>query len=99
LCNGGIIPELDSKESVLRLRHKTTWTAFLKVLDFSVTFKDRTYTLIAQYVPVNILIEQPGIFCLVENKNRLKNNSLASMRWIKPPHKQSPTQMMVFALL
>ncbi|KAG2048097.1 hypothetical protein BDR06DRAFT_838348, partial [Suillus hirtellus] len=72
---------------------------FLQALNFSVTLKDKTYTLIAQYVSINLLIECPGLLRLVEGKNHLEDNSLVSMHWIKPPHKCLPTQMMAFAIL
>ncbi|KAG1764851.1 hypothetical protein EDD22DRAFT_766551, partial [Suillus occidentalis] len=99
LRNGGIITELDSEETVTQLRHPTARKAFLQALNFSVTLKDRTYTLVAQYVPVNLLIERPGLLRLIEGKNHLEDDSLASMRWIKPPHKRSPTQTMAFATI
>jgi len=50
-------------------------------------------------VCTNLLIERPGLLRLVEGKNHLDDNSLASMRWIKPPHKWPPKQTMVFAPL
>jgi hypothetical protein len=99
LRNGGIITELDSEETVTQLRHPTARKAFLQALNFSVTLKDQTYTLVAQYVPVNLLIERPGLLRLIEGKNHLEDDLLASMRWIKPPHKRSPTQTMAFATI
>ncbi|KAG1817163.1 uncharacterized protein BJ212DRAFT_1480392 [Suillus subaureus] len=99
LCNGGLIMELDSEETVLRLQDSTTRKKLIQALEFSVTFKDRTYTLVAQFIPINLLIEQPSLLHLVEGKNRLDDNLLASMRWIKPLHKRPPSQTMAFALL
>ncbi|KAG2739628.1 hypothetical protein P692DRAFT_201652946, partial [Suillus brevipes Sb2] len=94
LRNGGIIIELDSEETMARLRDNATRKKFLHALNYSVTFKDRTYTLVAQYVPTNLLVERPGLLRLVEGKNHLADNSLATMRWIKPPNKRPPGQMM-----
>ncbi|KAG1736665.1 uncharacterized protein EDB91DRAFT_1005377, partial [Suillus paluster] len=99
LQNRGLIVELDSEEMVIRLKDNHTQKKFLQALNFSVTFKDQTYTLVVQYVPINLLIEQPGLLRLVEGKNLLEVNSLISMCWIKPPHKHPPTQMMAFTLL
>ncbi|KAG1777028.1 hypothetical protein EV702DRAFT_954489, partial [Suillus placidus] len=92
LRNGGLIVELDSELTLIRLREINARKRFLQALDNSVIFKDRTYTLVIQYVPVNILIERTGLLRLIEGKNQLADNSLASMRWIKPPHKRPPGQ-------
>ncbi|KAG0692195.1 hypothetical protein DFH29DRAFT_818025, partial [Suillus ampliporus] len=97
--NGGLMAELDSEEMVQGLKDNTIRKRFLQALNFTVTFKDRTFALVVQYVPVNLLIERPGLLRLIEGKNRLDNNSLISMRWIKPPHKRPPRQLMAFALL
>jgi hypothetical protein len=97
--NGGLIVELDSELTLTRLRELNTRKRFLQALDNSVMFKDRTYTLVLQYVPVNTLIECTGLLRLMEGKNQLTDNSLASMRWINPPHKRPPGQTMAFALL
>ncbi|KAG1840200.1 hypothetical protein DFJ58DRAFT_640250, partial [Suillus subalutaceus] len=94
LRNGGLIIELDSEATVNRLKVEATQQRFLQALDSSVIFKDRTYTLVVQYIPVNLLIERTGLLRLVEQKNHLETNSLISMHWIKPPHKRPPGQMM-----
>lgn len=99
LRNGGLIVELDSELTLTRLQEHNTRKRFLQALDNSVIFKDRTYTLVLQYVPVNVLINRTGLLRLMEGKNQLADNSLASMRWIKPPHKRPPGQTMAFALL
>ncbi|KIK33068.1 hypothetical protein CY34DRAFT_29868, partial [Suillus luteus UH-Slu-Lm8-n1] len=88
LRNGGLIIELDSEHTVHKLKDHTTRKTFLHALENSVLFKDRTYTLVVQYIPVNLLIECPGLLRLIEKKNHLENEALVSMRWIKPPHKR-----------
>ncbi|KAG1794887.1 uncharacterized protein HD556DRAFT_1212846, partial [Suillus plorans] len=94
LRNGGLIIELDSEHTANKLKDPATRKTFLQALNNAVLFKDRTYTLVVQYIPVNLLIERPGLLRLIEKKNHLEDEALISMRWIKPPHKRPPGQQM-----
>ncbi|KAG2741122.1 hypothetical protein P692DRAFT_20752677, partial [Suillus brevipes Sb2] len=48
LRNRGLIIELDSEETITRLQDNAIRKKLLHALNYSVTFKDRTYTLVAQ---------------------------------------------------
>jgi hypothetical protein len=99
LRNGGLMVEMDSEETANRLKNSEDRNKFLKALDHAVTIKDRTYTVIVQYLPIHMQIDRPGLLRLIESKNELEDNSLISMRWVKPPNKRTPGQLMAFASL
>ena len=80
LRNGGLIVEIDSEETVNSLKDAVTRKRFLHALEFSVTFKDRSFALVVRYIPVNLLIERQGLLRLIEGENHLDDNSLISMR-------------------
>ncbi|KAG2051096.1 hypothetical protein BDR06DRAFT_860272, partial [Suillus hirtellus] len=67
--------------------------------DTAVSFRKCTYTLVLEYLPIQLQIENDGFLQHVENENGLPINSLANIRWIKPPTRQTQEQWKAFALL
>ena len=97
--NGGIIIELDNEHIAEWLRTPTGQSELVKQLDSSVSFRNRTYPIVVEYLPIQTQIEQEGFLRQVEHENTLPPESLASIRWIKAPTRRSKEQRKAFALL
>lgn len=73
--------------------------ALVKQLDNTVSFRPRTYPIVAEYLPIHLQIDKEDFSRRVEIDNYLPEHSISSIRWIKPPHCRSDTQRKAFALL
>ncbi|KAG2066789.1 hypothetical protein BDR04DRAFT_992413, partial [Suillus decipiens] len=99
LQNGGLIVELESKSLASWLNNPTGRNALESHLDTTVLFCQRHYLLILEYLPIHLQIEQENFLCHAENENNIPENSLASIKWIKPPSKCSAEQHKAFVQL
>ena len=54
--------------------------------------KDRTVSVLAEFVPIEFSPDAPGESNKIERDSGFKENSILDMRWIKPPQKHSPGQ-------
>ncbi|KAG2061007.1 hypothetical protein BDR06DRAFT_1049074 [Suillus hirtellus] len=99
LCNGGVIVELENEELAFWLCDLVGRTLLEGQFDTAVSFCKRTYTLVLEYLPIQLQIENDEFLRHIEHKNDLPTNSLASVRWIKPPTRRMQEQRKAFALL
>lgn len=99
LHNGGLIIELDSENLANWLRSPVGRLALESHLDSTAYIRDRTYAIVAQYLPIALDVTREDFPRLIERDNHLPPNSIASIRWIKPPQRRSPEQCFVFALM
>lgn len=99
LRNGGIIVELETESLAKWLNNQPGRSALENHLDISVSFRQRQYPLVLEYLPIQMQIEQDDFLRQIEQENQLETNTLASIRWIKPPTKRSAEQRKAFALL
>ncbi|KAH7902848.1 hypothetical protein BJ138DRAFT_975894, partial [Hygrophoropsis aurantiaca] len=97
--NGGIILELDRPESVTWIKSQDVRGAFIKALDSSVSFRDRSYAIIVPFVPLEVRPELDATLRALEAENSLSPGSLVSMRWIKPATRRNPQQRCAHAML
>ncbi|KAJ8580391.1 hypothetical protein M405DRAFT_686816, partial [Rhizopogon salebrosus TDB-379] len=97
--NGSLVIELDNESLANWLRSATGRAALEKQLDLAVTLRDRTHPVVIQFLPVTWDIYREDFLRRVEKENSLSANSLASIRWIKPPHRRTTEQSKAFALL
>ena len=97
--NGGIIIELDNEHIADWLRTPAGQLELVKQLDSSVSFRNRTYPIVIEYLPIQTQIEQEGFLRQIEHANTLPLDSLASIRWIKAPTHRLKEQRKAFALL
>jgi hypothetical protein len=99
LCNGGIIVELDNEHLASWLQDSTGRSLMEGQFDTAVSFFKRTFTLVLEYLPIQLQIENDGFLQHVENKNNLPADSLATIRWIKSPNHRTQEQQKAFAML
>jgi hypothetical protein len=99
LRNGGIIVELESEALALWLNNPAGKAALESNLDITVSFRRRTYPIVLEYLPIQTQVENENFTKLVEQENNLPPNTIASIRWIKPPTKCSAEQRKAFALM
>jgi hypothetical protein len=99
LRNGGLVVELESEHLTLWLG-STEGRALLEGhFDSAVSFRNRTFPIVLEYLPIHMQIEQTEFLRKIEEENRLPTDTLSSIRWIKPPLHHSQTQRKTFALL
>ncbi|KIK41500.1 hypothetical protein CY34DRAFT_761526 [Suillus luteus UH-Slu-Lm8-n1] len=99
LCNGGIVVELEM-ESLVSWLGSIEGRALLEgQLGSSVLFRNRTYPIVLEYLPIHMQLEQNNFLCKIKQENHLPTDSLSSIRWIKPPLCRSQAQCKAFTLL
>lgn len=99
LRNGGLVAELESESLAKWLNNPSGRDALENHLNLTVSLRQRLFSLVLEYLPIQTQIEQNDFLRRVEHENQLPANTLASIRWIKPPMKRSSAQRKVFALL
>ncbi|KAG2050493.1 hypothetical protein BDR06DRAFT_866485, partial [Suillus hirtellus] len=99
LRNGGLIAEMESESLASWLNTMEGKTALVSNLDISVSFRHRTYPIVLEYLPVQLQLDDAGFPTQVEQENNLPPDTIASIRWIKPPTKRSAEQRKAFALM
>ncbi|TDL13811.1 hypothetical protein BD410DRAFT_704868, partial [Rickenella mellea] len=75
------------------LKSKDVMKAFLESFGGTSIIKDRTYTIIAEFVPVTLDLENANACAEIEKDNNLPPLSILSAKWIKPVHRRSQTQV------
>ncbi|KAH7903275.1 hypothetical protein BJ138DRAFT_1020899, partial [Hygrophoropsis aurantiaca] len=97
--NGGIIMEMDRAESATWIKSTDVKLEFISALNSEITMKDRTYSILVPFVPLEVHPEQDETLRALEAENSLANGSLVSMRWIKPSTRRNPEQRCAHAML
>jgi hypothetical protein len=85
LRNGGLIIKFDNEHLAKWLRDTEGKMLLTEYLGPSTSIHGQTYPIVAQYLPINLPVEDETLLCKIEKENNLPNKSIASMRWIKPP--------------
>jgi hypothetical protein len=99
LHNGSFIIELETESLASWLRETTSKEALIAHFGNTVSFRTRTYPIVAEYLPIQLQIQDDAFLRSVEQDNNLPTNSIVSTRWIKPPQRRSATQRRAFALI
>ncbi|KAG1724571.1 uncharacterized protein EDB91DRAFT_1062758, partial [Suillus paluster] len=99
LCNGGILVELESESLASWLQDSIGRALLEEQFDTTVLFCKYTFALVLLYLPIQMQIEHEGFLRKIKNKNNLPANSLATIRWIKPPLHRTQEQRKAFAIL
>ncbi|KAG2045458.1 hypothetical protein BDR06DRAFT_1059842 [Suillus hirtellus] len=99
LCNGGLIVELDNEQLAGWLKGPTGRMLLESQLDSPACIRDRTYSIVIQFLLITYKIERDDFPRHIEAENHLPPNSIASIRWIKPPQCRTREQCTAFALL
>ncbi|OAX30833.1 hypothetical protein K503DRAFT_704746, partial [Rhizopogon vinicolor AM-OR11-026] len=90
--SGGIIVEMETEGLATWCRSPDGRTAFESHLGSPASLSNRTFPIVLQYLPTQTKIEQVGFLQLMEHENSLPENSLAAIRWIKPPLRRTSQQ-------
>jgi hypothetical protein len=95
--HGGIHFQTTTIEGVEWLKQDNTWKAFLDLFSGGGVFKDRVYSVIAEYalMAFDVKLEASGIQAL-ERVNGLAARSVKDMQWLKNPLSRQPGQQTVF---
>ncbi|TDL20954.1 hypothetical protein BD410DRAFT_702829, partial [Rickenella mellea] len=80
-------------EAAAWLKSKDVMNTFLEKFGGTSIIKNRAYTIIAEFVPVTLDLDNPEAFAQIEQDNNLPFFSILSAKWIKPVHKRSHAQV------
>jgi hypothetical protein len=98
LSHGGLLLELNSIEAVELFADQPACTAFLAKLGASAMVRARQFNTVAYYVPLTFKAGDPISMREVEETNALPTNSITATRWIEPPNRRSPRQLVGHAI-
>ncbi|KIK38823.1 hypothetical protein CY34DRAFT_90337, partial [Suillus luteus UH-Slu-Lm8-n1] len=91
LHNRSFIIELETESLASWLRETSSKEALIEHFGNTVSFRTRTYPIIAEYLPIQLQIQDDAFLRSVEQDNNLPTNSIVSTCWIKPPQCRSAT--------
>lgn len=97
LKNGGVIYEMDSKETASWIREEKE--AFMANFSGNAIVKERVVSMIAEYVPTSHTTDSPTELRKIEMESNIDTGSLVSSRWIKPIHKRKKGQLTAHTIL
>ncbi|EJD36969.1 hypothetical protein AURDEDRAFT_25106, partial [Auricularia subglabra TFB-10046 SS5] len=83
LRNGGVVYELDSKESAEWVRKPMIRSLFLQRFDPSAILRDRAHPVLLKNVPVEFDVSSTEFLRGIETANELPEHSLLGARWMK----------------
>lgn len=98
LRNGNIVMEMMNESEAQRLREDDTKQAFINKLDANATFKDRSYPIVMQFVPISFNPSKRENLANLERENGWKEGSVLTARWIKPPERRTNDQQVAHIL-
>ena len=96
--NGNIVIEMMNELAAQRLRENTVKQAFIDKLDPKAVFKDHSYTIVLQFVPVSFNPSQRANLTDLERENGWKEGSVLTAQWIKPPERRANDQQVAHIL-
>ncbi|KAG2032057.1 hypothetical protein BDR03DRAFT_874703, partial [Suillus americanus] len=99
LHNGGLIVEFDNEHLAKWLCGAEGKALLTKQLGPATFICEQTFPIVAQYLPINLPLDDRNLLCKIEKDNNLLDSSIASMRWIKPPQRRSNEQRKAFAMI
>ncbi|KAG2747165.1 hypothetical protein P692DRAFT_201791369 [Suillus brevipes Sb2] len=99
LHNGGLIAEMNTEELAVWLRSPLGRSLLEGQFDSTVSFRTRTFATVIEYLPIRLQIEDTSFLRNIESENSLPEESLTSIRWIKPPARRSSEQRKAFAIV
>jgi hypothetical protein len=97
--NGGTVIEFQTPEAANYLKNKKNKEKFIQALEPNASIKERTYSVIIQFVPLTFNIDSTEHLRDLETENNWSQNTITLARWIKPPAKRNPSQRVAHLLL
>ena len=91
--------EVDSKETVAWLRSPEGQCSFASKFGTEITLASRPFSVLIEYIPIALEVENPNAHRDIERRNNLPAGSIRSAHWIKPIERRSPNQRCAHAIL
>ncbi|KAG1759604.1 hypothetical protein EDD22DRAFT_782326, partial [Suillus occidentalis] len=92
LPHGGVLYELNSKESAEWFNSPTNRSNFLEYFAPNASIKDRLYHVLMENVPITFIPDNPAAIADIEKKAGLKPKSISKAKFIKPASRRHPNQ-------
>ncbi|KAJ7906915.1 hypothetical protein B0H13DRAFT_2332965 [Mycena leptocephala] len=92
LENGGVIFDCKDEAMATWLKGATVVEEFVAALGGSCVYRPRSVMLIAEMVSVEVRVEEPGTWRVVEADSGLEEGAIVSARWVKAPARRAPNQ-------
>ena len=90
--SGNIVLEMSNDLAAKYLREDKNKKAFISELEPNATIKDRSYTVILQFVPISFDPSQRTNITNLERENDWEEGAVLTARWIKPPGRRTDDQ-------
>ncbi|KAG1872946.1 hypothetical protein DFJ58DRAFT_628551, partial [Suillus subalutaceus] len=84
LCHGGVIFKVDSIDTKAWISCKSVSQSFSENFRNETIIKDRTFQVIAEYVPTTFNPDSSTSLAETEKSNKLQPGTLTKAKWIKP---------------
>ncbi|KIM57175.1 hypothetical protein SCLCIDRAFT_74650, partial [Scleroderma citrinum Foug A] len=91
-AHGSLLYKVNSEETVTWLRSTKGQQAFAAKFSTEVSLASKPFSVITEYVPVRLAIDNPNTLREMERENDLPVNTIHSIRWIKPLKRRAPNQ-------
>ena len=94
-----VLYEVDSEEMVAWLRSPEGQRSFASKFGTEISLASRPFSVLVEYVPIALEVENPNVHRDIERRNNLPAGSIRSACWIKPIKRRSPNQRCAHAIL
>ena len=83
---GGVTFEFNSREATTWIRGKSIMSDFIANMGSTTDYKEQTFEVVMDWVPVTLDIEQAKARRAIEQVSGLRNLVIKWVMWIKPIH-------------
>ena len=98
LAHGGLLLEFNSHDVISQLDQEGIKEVFLAGLSPSAHIRPRQYNVVVYFIPLTFNAGDPDDMREIEHLNGLTAHSITATRWIKPPNRRSPHQLVAHAV-
>ncbi|KAJ7187279.1 hypothetical protein C8R46DRAFT_827697, partial [Mycena filopes] len=81
------------------LKQEEIMKQFISALGGTCVYKPRRVEMVAEMVPIELPIESPGTWRVVEAESGLKAGDIVAAKWLKLPSRRSPNQRVAHVVL
>jgi hypothetical protein len=100
LRNGkGVLLEAKNADTIRWIRREENRDRFASTLEEGSCIKERTYAVLVPFVPLSLRPEEEADLREIEEQNSLEEKDIISARWVKPPRRRSPNQLVAHLIL
>ncbi|KAG1787223.1 uncharacterized protein HD556DRAFT_1247151, partial [Suillus plorans] len=99
LKRGGALFEVDGPDTKLWLNTPSNGKAFAQEFGGDTTIKDRTFQVIAEYVPISFNLESSSDLREIEERSNLSPGTIVKAKWLKPVARRNPGRRTAFCVI